>query len=85
MLALLYGHGSLRGVVSFEPYPTGLCGLGNEAANLDRLSGEYGYVVIVVFEGEKFVAIFRVADDRALEKADVFGWIVHANGYAIFA
>lgn len=76
MFILLHGYGNLRRVVFIEPYPSGLCRLRKQAANLDSLSGKNGDVIVVVFEGKELVTVFGIGDDGALEKRDVFGRVV---------
>jgi hypothetical protein len=82
---LLYGYGSWRSVVSFELYPRGFCRMWKHAVSLNSLSGENGDVIVVIFDRKKLVAVLGIGDYGAFEKSDVFGRVVDANGYPVFA
>ena len=85
MPVLLYGHGSLRSVVSIELYPRGFCRMWKHAVNLDSLPRENGDVIVVIFDRKKLVAGLGIGDYGTFENPDVFGRVVDANGYPVFA
>ena len=85
MPVLPYGYSSLGSVVSIELYPRGFCRMWKHAVNLNSLSRENGDVIVVIFDRKKLVAVRGIGDYGAFEKPDVFGRVVDANGYPVFA